>query len=162
VLSNRGGSKASGLAKTVALDLAGGPVAVANWYGIDIGQGLDQDPGQTDGLAFYTASYASLGGKQIPFNIVVTNPAKGAATTTIPTVIVPIIVVYQLAHGPISLDGTNVVPAVQNSPIFQVADYKVGGTDLGVTQYGDALQRGSSKIFRAPHRITTCCWGRQR
>jgi hypothetical protein len=34
------------------------------------------------------------------------------------------------------------VAAVQNSPIFQVADYKVGGTDLGVTQYGDALQRG--------------------
>jgi len=54
---------------------------------------------------------------------------------------VPIKVVYQLAHG-LALDGTNVVPAVQNSPIFQVADYNVGGTDLGVTQYGDALQRG--------------------
>jgi hypothetical protein len=40
------------------------------------------------------------------------------------------------------LDGTNVVPAVQNSPMFQVADYTVGGTDLGVTQYRDALQRG--------------------
>jgi hypothetical protein len=141
-LSNRGGSKALSPPKTVVLDLAGGPVSVANSYGIDVGQGPDQDPGQADGLAFYTTNYAALGGKQIPFNIVGSNPANGAATTTIATVIVPIEVVYQLAHGTVVLDGTNVVPAVQNSPIFQVADYTVGGTDLGVTQYGDALQRG--------------------
>ena len=142
VLSNGGGSKASLPAKNVALDLAVGPVSVANSFGIAVGQGPDQDPGQADGLAFYSANYAGLGGKQIPFNIVGSNPANGAATTTVPTVIVPISVVYQLASGPIALDGTNVVPAVQNSPIFQVSDYTVGGTDLGVTQYGDALQRG--------------------
>jgi hypothetical protein len=94
VLSNRGGSKALSHAKTVVLDLAGGPVSVANSYGIDVGQGPDQDPGQADGLAFYTANYAALGGKQIPFNIVGSNPANGAATTTIATVIVPIEVVY--------------------------------------------------------------------
>jgi hypothetical protein len=141
VLSNRGGSKASLPAKNVALDLAVGPVSVANSYGIDVGRGPDQESGQADGLAFYTANYAGLGGKPIPFNIVGSNPANGAATTTIPTVIVPISVVYQLANGT-TLDGTNVVPAVQNSPIFQFADYLVGGTDLGITQYGDALQRG--------------------
>src|ERR1700687_3557057 len=39
------------------------------------------------------------------------------------------------------LDGTNLISAVQNSPIFLTADYTVGGTDLGVTQFGDALQR---------------------
>jgi len=97
---------------------------------------------QPAGLAFFTANYASLGtSRQLPFNIVGTDPANGAATTSIPTVIVPIKVVYTAAGG-LSLDGTNVVPAVQNSPIFLTADYTVGGTDLGVTQFGDALQRG--------------------
>jgi hypothetical protein len=142
VLSNRGGSKASAPAHNAMLDLATGAVAVAASSGKAIGQGPEQDPGQADGLAFYTTNYTSLGGKQLPFNIVGTNPANGAATTSVPTVIVPIRVVYQLASGPIALDGTNVVPAVQNSPIFQTADYMVGGTDLGVTQFGDALQRG--------------------
>jgi hypothetical protein len=99
-------------------------------------------PDVSSGLSFFTASYDSLGtGLSLPFNIVGTNPADGAATTTIPTVIVPIRVVYQLAGGPVALDGTNVVNAVQNSPIFLSSDYTVGGTDLGVTQYGDALQR---------------------
>jgi hypothetical protein len=92
------------------------------------------------GLAFFTAGYNSLGTSlQLPFNIVGTDPANGPATTIIRTVLVPIKVVYQTAA--LSLDGTTTVPAVQNSPIFQMADYTVGGTDLGVTQYGDAVQR---------------------
>ena len=99
-------------------------------------------PQAAAGLAFFTSSYNSLGtGLQLPFNIVGTDPASGAATTTVPVVIVPIKVVFQAAGG-ISLDGTNILPTVQNSPIFLTADYTVGGTDLGVTQYGDALQRG--------------------
>ena len=98
-------------------------------------------PQAAAGLAFFTSSYNSLGiGLQLPFNIVGTDPASGAATTTVPVVIVPIKVVFQTAG--ISLDGTNILPTVQNSPIFFMADYTVGGTDLGVTQYGDALQRG--------------------
>lgn len=148
VLSNGGGSKATARAKNAMVDLADGALAVHAGSGTQIGQSPDQDPGQADGLAFYSANYPALGGKQIPFNIVGTNPANGAATTTIPTVIVPIKVVYQLAHGPIALDGTNVVSANMNSPIFQVADYTVGGTDLGVTQFGDALQRG--EFFNLP------------
>lgn len=141
VLSNRGGSKASAPAPNAILDLATGGVAIAASFGKPIGQGPEQDPGQADGLAVYSTNYTSLGGKQLPFNIVGTNPANGAATTTIPTVIVPIRIVFQ-AQGSATLDGTNVVPAVQNSPIFLTADYTVGGTDLGVTQFGDALQRG--------------------
>jgi hypothetical protein len=142
VLSNRGGRKASASAINALLDLVNGPVAIAASFGTAIGQGPEQDPGQADGLAVYTTNYTSLGDKQLPFNIVGTNPANGAATTTIPTVIVPIKVVYQLRNGPMALDGTNVVPAVQNSPMFLTAEYTVGGTDLGVTQFGDALQRG--------------------
>ena len=153
VLSNRGGSKAAAPPKNAALQLADGEVAVAGSFGISIGQGPAQNPAQSAGqdasLSFYSTNYTSLGAVQLPFNIVGTDPAKGAATTNIPTVIVPINIVFEAGtvntskpSGPVELDGSGVVPAVQNSPIFQVADYKVGGTDLGVTQYGDALQRG--------------------
>jgi hypothetical protein len=120
--------------------------ASAGRYSNGIGLGPGQTPDQiaaaaTSGLAFFTANYNSLGtARQLPFNIVGTDPANGAATTTVPVVIVPIKVVYQTA-GNLSLDGTNVLPAVQNSPIFLAADYTVGGTDVGVTQFGDALQR---------------------
>ena len=136
----RGGSKASA-AKTASLDLAAGPVAVANSFETAAGQGPQQDPGQADGLAFYSTNYTSLGGVQLPFNIVGTNPANGAATTNIPTVIVPINVVYATAHN-LALNGSDRVSLTQNSPIFLTADYTVGGNDLGVTQFGDALQRG--------------------
>ncbi|HWY49571.1 MAG TPA: hypothetical protein VNX70_19440 [Bryobacteraceae bacterium] len=141
VTPDLGGGKSSAPSKGSVLDLQDGPAAVATTFQTAIGQGPSQDPGQADGLAFYTANYTSLGGKQLPFNIVGTNPANGAASTTIPTVIVPIKVIYKLAGGRF-LDGTNVEAAVGNSPIFLSSDYTVGGTDLGVTQYGDALQRG--------------------
>jgi hypothetical protein len=147
VLSNGGGSRASTKVKNAVLDLSDGQIGVSIDMGEDPGQGPQQDPGQADGLAFYSAKYTSLGGKQLPFQIVGTDPSKGAATTTVPTVIVPIKVVYQLAGGKF-LDGTNVVPAVENSPLFLTADYTVGGTDLGVTQYGDAIQRG--EFFNLP------------
>jgi len=149
VLSNRGGSRASAPAKNAMIDLADGTVAVHAGSGTQIGQGLDQDPGQPDGLAFYSTTYTSLAGKQLPFNIVGSNPANGAATTTVPTFIVPIKVVFATPAAKLlphtlngTLDGTGVVSATQNSPIFLDADYTVGGTDLGTTQYGDALQRG--------------------
>jgi hypothetical protein len=141
VTPDHGGGKSAAPPRNAALDLDNGSTAVATAFSTAVGQGPNQDPGQADGLAFYTANYTSLGGKQLPFNIVGTNPANGAATTTIPTVIVPIKVVYQTAGG-VALDGTTTVAAVQNSPIFLSADYTVGGTDLGTTQFGDALQRG--------------------
>lgn len=139
VTPDHGGGKLTAPGKNALLDIDSGPVAVATTYRSSIGQGPPQDPGQSDGLAFYSANYASLGGTQLPFNIVGTNPALGGATTTVPTVIVPIKVVYQEAG--ISLDGTNLVPAVENSPIFLTSDYEARGIDLGDTQYGDALQR---------------------
>lgn len=131
---NGGGSKAAAAPKNATLELADGEVAVASSFGISIGQGPAQDPnqnaGQASSLAFYRAKYASLGGVQLPFNIVGTDPAKGAATTTVPIVIVPINVVFAAgtanvkSSGPVELGGSSVEAAVQNSPIFQVADYK--------------------------------------
>ena len=92
------------------------------------------------GLEFYTAKYTSLGGKQLIFNIVGTNPRLGANTTIIPTVLVPLKFIFPNTGNP-TLDGTNVIAKTQNSPIFQSADYTAKSVDLGVTQYGDALQR---------------------
>lgn len=100
----------------------------------------------TPGLAFYTANYNAFG-MGIPFNIVGTDPSLGAATTTIPTVIVPLKFIFPNPGNP-SLDGTNVVAATQNSPIFLTADYTTGATDVGMTQYGDAIQR--SEFWNLP------------
>jgi hypothetical protein len=148
VAANQGGSKTVAHAKNATIDLVdGSSVAVSAGSGTQIGQGLDQDPDQADGLAFYSTTYASLGGVPLPFKIVGTNPANGAATTTVPTFIVPIKVVFtdgNPAKGTLNgtLDGSSVVSATQNSPIFLNADYTVGGTNLGNTQWSDALQRG--------------------
>jgi hypothetical protein len=64
----------------------------------------------------------------------------GANTTVVPTVIVPLKFVFPNAGNP-TLDGTNVVALTANSPMFDTADYTADATDLGVTQYGDAVQR---------------------
>ena len=139
VTPDHGGGKTAAPPRTALLELASGPVPVAASSGTRIGQGPAQRPHQKDGLAFYTTTYASLGGTPLSFNIVGTNPSNGANNTTIPTVIVPLNFVFPQGG---SLNGSNVVNATVNSPIFLTADYNVGGTDLGVTQFGDALQRG--------------------
>ena len=134
------------------INLAGGPVTVATRFDTPILRGPAQNqPGTnlsisaaTAGLAFYTANYPAVfptfGTFPLPFNIVGTDPSLGAATTTIPTVLVPLKFIFANAGNP-TLDGTNVVAATQNSPIFLNANYTAGSTDLGTTQYGDALQR---------------------
>ena len=148
ITPDHGGGRSAAPGKNALLDLSGGSVPVATGFQSAAGQGPDQDPGQADGLAVYQANYASLGGKQLPFNIVGTNPALGAATTTVPTVIVPVKVVFASPAITIALDGTNKLAAVQNSPIFLNSDYTAGTVDLGFTQFGDALQR--AEFFNTP------------
>jgi hypothetical protein len=126
------------------LDLPEGPAGNAK-YGRPLAMGprqpliADSAAGGT-GLAFYSALYQSLGTKKLPFNIIGTDPSLGAATTTVPIVIVPIRLTFSSGF---TLDGTNVVAATANSPLFLTADYTTPalGTDVGVTQYGDAIQR---------------------
>jgi len=112
-----------------------GPAQTA---GVSAAKGVVPNANASGGLQFYTANYTSFG-KSNPFNIVGTDPSLGANTTTIPVVIVPIKLTFN-STGRV-LDGTNQVAATVNSPIFQTADYVTGGTDVGVTQYGDAIQR---------------------
>jgi len=129
------------------INLADGTVPVTVSLHLPPGMGLAQDQTNANaialapGLSFHTANFLALGSALLPFNIVGLDPSQGASTTTIPTVIVPLRFVFPGAGSP-TLDGTNVVAAVENSPIFQNADYKSGPIDLGVTQYGDAVLRG--------------------
>jgi hypothetical protein len=131
-----------------AVNLVGGPVSVVTNFDLPILTGPSQEVGVSalvaTGLAFYTANYSAVfptfGAFPLPFNIVGTDPSLGAATTTIPTVIVPLKFIFSSAGNP-TLDGTNVATNTQNSPLFLTADYTAGSVDLGVTQYGDALQR---------------------
>jgi len=132
------------LAAQVAVDLVDGPVNVATIGSLPMGSGLAQvvSPGNgpASTLAFYAANYPAFG-TPVPFNIVGTDPSLGAATTTVPAFIVPLKIVFASAGG-LFLDGTNPALTTSNSPMFQTADYTTGGVDLGVTQYGDAMQRG--------------------
>jgi hypothetical protein len=127
------------------VNLVDGPVNVAATFGLPVGMGPAQNQAEfaalSTGLAFYTANYPAFGAFPLPFNIVGTDPSLGANTTTIPTVLVPLKFVFPNPGNP-TLDGTNVIAITQNSPIFQTADYMAGSVALGITQYGDALQRG--------------------
>jgi hypothetical protein len=125
------------------VNLVDGPVNISTKFNLRIGSGPAQDPADVaaalgTGLPFYTASYSAFGTFPLPFNIVGTDPSLGANTTVIPTVLVPLKFIFPNA----ALDGTSVIGATQNSPIFQTADYVADSVDLGVTQYGDAVQRG--------------------
>lgn len=92
------------------------------------------------GTAFFQKLFLSLGSKLIPMTILGSDPSLGPGITVIPVVIVPVRFVFPNPGNPV-LDGTARVTEVQNSPIFQNAEYSVGGISLGVTQYGDAVQR---------------------
>lgn len=119
---------------TAQFDLPPGNGPVQDVLGVTAAAVLDP------GLTFYQSTYTSLGTRRLPFNIVGSDPSLGANTTVIPTVIVPLKFVFSSPGAPV-LDGTNVVSNIENSPIFQNAQYSAGPVDLGFTQYGDALQR---------------------
>src|SRR5262249_22925585 len=76
-----------------------------------------------------------------------TDPKRGSATTTIPTVIIPMRFVFE--NGLVSdaatdlIDGQTSIQGIINSPVFQNYDFTPGGTDVGNTQYGDAFQRAN-------------------
>jgi hypothetical protein len=125
-----------------------GTVGVAKFHDFTSSNGLlqvspeaaDANADASAGLAFFRTQFLSLGTKLIPMTILGSDPGQGTGTTVIPTVIVPLRFVFPNPGNPV-LDGTARVTEVQNSPIFQNADYSAGGISLGVTQYGDALQR---------------------
>jgi hypothetical protein len=116
----------------------------------------------TDGSAtgFRTAntipwwgSSFSYNGKTYPYTMVGANPTTNSSTT-IPTVIIPLKIVFSpksnLGGGdfsdvrdPYTIDlgtGLNSVDGTMMSPVFQNATYPDG---VGTTQHGDAIQRAT-------------------
>lgn len=75
----------------------------------------------------------TLGGKQYIYRMVGTNPARGSASTTIPTQVLPIKVM--MSDG-VVLDATPLVADLEASPIYSDATFT-----SGTTQLADAMQR---------------------
>ena len=85
------------------------------------------------------------------FTMVGADPASSNSTTTIPSFIIPVKLVYGPTNGNASFDpkrtlsnGQTLIQNVMASPIFASGiDFVQGGVDLGTTQYADAFQRGN-------------------
>ncbi|HVC43483.1 MAG TPA: hypothetical protein VND20_01595 [Candidatus Binataceae bacterium] len=85
------------------------------------------------------------------FVMVGTDPAAGSVSTTVPTVVVPLIFKFHDIDGIHRLSPTvracgvkySAVSLTRKSPIFQSFAFTAGGTALGTTQYLDAFQRAN-------------------
>lgn len=105
------------------------------------------------GLPFFTLGLTSLGNRILPITFLGDNPlVPGRGTTSIPTLVVPLNVVFQDGSG--TLDAGPIVTNTLQSPVFSAAAFSAGSTNLGVTQYGDAVQRAQFWAFTSPSGIS--------
>jgi hypothetical protein len=88
--------------------------------------------GSAAALATFTDSF-SYAGNTYPYTMVGTDPATSTASTTVPTSIQPIKLVFFNGREAIS---STVVNNTAKSPLFTNASFS-----SGTTQYGDAIQR---------------------
>jgi hypothetical protein len=88
-------------------------------------------------------------GKTYQYSMVGTNPANGNATTTIPTVIIPMRFTFVASADPAVhvLDGTDRVQATINSPVFKNSDV---GTAANTTASASPAQDPSVPAGVAP------------
>ncbi len=127
--------------KAESVKLSNGMVAVPTLrQPITMGPVLQQGSVTTlaSGLPHFVLNL-SFFGTILPTAFVGGEPSTGAGTTTIPTTIIPIRVVFQDGSG--SLDPTSNLPVVLQSPVFTPVSFDGIAPGLGFTQYGDAGQR---------------------
>jgi probable HAF family extracellular repeat protein len=117
-------------------------------------QKLNPDRAGVSTIPHWSDSY-TYQGLTYKYTMVGTDPKKGSATTTIPTVIIPIRFIFPagttsespafgVTDTEISIGlETGTVDKIVNSPIFRPHDFSVGGVSVGNTQYGDAFQRAN-------------------
>jgi uncharacterized membrane protein len=102
--------------------------------------GVTTIPHWSDSFTYQKLSYK--------YTMVGTDPNRGSETTIIPTVIIPIRYVFEANDGYV-IDALNddfgrrIFEENLRSPIFQSANFTVGGVNVGNTQYGDAFQRAN-------------------
>lgn len=92
--------------------------------------------GSLQTLPTWTSGF-SIKDKNYSYTMLGSDPALGAATTVIPTVLVPIRLTvpdYKVNGAPLVLDATQSMPSVINSPIFTPARF-----DSGKLQFADAM-----------------------
>ena len=123
---------------------------------VSVGRRMQKDkpsaqaqPGQAHDQALamphWTSSFTSQG-VTYPFTIIGSDPSQGT-TTTIPTVIVPYRLIFP--DGGVFdattdlVDGVTPLAGIVNSPIFQPVPWTVGPTQVGTTQFGDAMLRAN-------------------
>ena len=134
----------------VGATTVGNDVSVVNWHaaphGATTAQALavNSSAQKYKTVPYWTSSYTYQKHAYL-YTMVGTNPAKGPAVTTIPTLLVPVKVV--LSNGA-KYDGQQKVNDVLNSPLFRSASFKSGNT-----QYGDAIQRAEFWKFVSNSRI---------
>jgi probable HAF family extracellular repeat protein len=117
-------------------------------------QKLNPDRAGVSTIPHWSDSY-TYQGLTYEYTMVGTDPKRGSATTTIPTVIIPIRFVFPAGtttESPgfgvtdteisIALEA-GAVDKIVNSPVFRPHDFSVGGVSVGNTQYGDAFQRAN-------------------
>jgi hypothetical protein len=101
--------------------------------------GLETIPHWSDSFDYHGFTYK--------YTMVGTDPKRGSATTTIPTVLIPLRFIF--TNGFVSdasadvIDGRTSINGIINSPIFKNHDFTVNGISVGNTQYGDAFQRAN-------------------
>jgi hypothetical protein len=102
---------------------------------------------QGKALQTWTGSFTYKGAK-FPYTMIGTDPAKGSATTTLDVVIIPLIVkvpgqTFDPTKPIQKACGTGTAEKLtEQSPIFSnKVNYTQGGTNVGTTQYEDAIQR---------------------
>jgi hypothetical protein len=102
---------------------------------------------QGKALQTWTGSFTYKGTK-FPYTMIGTDPAKGSATTTLDMVIIPLIVkvpgqTFDPTKPIQKACGTGTAEKLtEQSPIFSnKVNYTQGGTNVGTTQYEDAIQR---------------------
>jgi len=102
------------------------------------------DPGRTTNtIPYWSSSFTDpTNGVTYPFKMVGKNPASGQSVT-VPTVIVPLNIVYTNPFT-INSDGTNRVASVVASPVFQSSHYVVTND---TAQYGSAFMRAQFNTF---------------
>ncbi len=99
------------------------------------------------GLPTWTGSFTH-NGKEYRYVMIGSDPAKGSLTSYIPVYLIPLRLKFSDgtvfdASAPMFEQTVSATQAVEQSPIFQDAEFGAAGTSLGKTQYTDAFQRGN-------------------
>ena len=115
-------------------------------------RGIHPESLAADGLAgttlpnwsgVFTANFTTYG-----FTMLGTDPALGSATTIIPTILIPLRLVFSDgtildAAAPAFGETKSALTLTHESPLFKSAPFMPGGTNVGTTQYIDAFQRAN-------------------